>query len=59
MFATRFEKEGVSNTDTGRDYRQMVLAPGGVGDIGEHVAKFLRRKPTNEEFLRARGITAQ
>jgi Zn-dependent oligopeptidase len=56
MFATRFEKEGVMNPKVGMDYRKMVLAPGGTHNITDHLAKFLGRLPSNEAFLKSRGI---
>jgi len=56
MFATRFEKEGVMNPATGMDYRKMVLAPGGTHNINDHLTKFLGRPPSNEAFLKSRGI---
>uniref|UniRef100_A0A7S4C954 Peptidase M3A/M3B catalytic domain-containing protein n=1 Tax=Eutreptiella gymnastica TaxID=73025 RepID=A0A7S4C954_9EUGL len=56
MFHTRFEKEGVMNTKTGMDYRKMVLAPGGVGSIMDHLTTFLGRPPQQEAFLRSRQI---
>ena len=33
-----------------------VLAPGGVGSILEHLTKFLGRPPSQEAFLKSRGI---
>lgn len=56
MFATRFEKEGVMNPKVGMDYRKMVLAPGGTHNINDHLTKFLGRPPSNEAFLKSRGI---
>lgn len=56
MFATRFEKEGVMNSSTGMDYRKMVLAPGGTHNINDHLTKFLGRAPSDEAFLKSRGI---
>mmetsp|Transcript_12431 Transcript_12431/g.18642 ORF Transcript_12431/g.18642 Transcript_12431/m.18642 type:complete len:734 (+) Transcript_12431:48-2249(+) len=56
MFATRFEKEGVMNPKVGMDYRKMVLAPGGTHNITDHLTKFLGRPPSNEAFLKSRGI---
>lgn len=55
MFASRFEADPFS-TENGKAYRQMVLAPGGVGSIAEHLEKFLGHAPTQEPFLRSRGI---
>jgi len=34
----------------------MVLAPGGTHNITDHLAKFLGRLPSNEAFLKSRGI---
>lgn len=56
MYETRFHAEGVDNPRTGMDYRKMVLAPGGVGSIKEHLEKFLGRPPDNTHFLRSRGL---
>jgi len=55
MFATRFEKDPFS-TEAGMDYRK-VLAQGGVGKISEHLKTFLGREPTEDAFLKSRGIT--
>ncbi|KAG7365264.1 Zn-dependent oligopeptidase [Nitzschia inconspicua] len=56
MFATRFEMEGVMNPRVGMEYRKMVLAPGGTHNITDHLTKFLGRPPSNEAFLKSRGI---
>uniref|UniRef100_A0A7S0GAG3 Peptidase M3A/M3B catalytic domain-containing protein n=1 Tax=Proboscia inermis TaxID=420281 RepID=A0A7S0GAG3_9STRA len=56
MFATRFEVEGVMNPKVGMEYRKMVLAPGGTHKITDHLTKFLGRPPSNEAFLKSRGI---
>eukprot|EP00797_Seminavis_robusta_P036417 Sro92_g047940.2 (725) ;mRNA; f:10937-13326 len=56
MFASRFEAEGVMNPKVGMDYRKMVLAPGGTHSITDHLTKFLGRPPSNEAFLKSRGI---
>lgn len=55
MFASRFEKDPFSKA-AGLAYREMVLAPGGVGSIAEHLEKFLGHVPSQEPFLRSRGI---
>ena len=55
MFATRFEADCFSKK-AGMDYRKMVLAPGGVGDINDHLTRFLGRKPERTAFLKSRGI---
>lgn len=56
MFATRFEKEGIMNPKVGMEYRKLVLAPGGTHKITDHLAKFLGRQPSNQAFLKSRGI---
>ena len=56
ILASRFEKEGVMNSKVGMDYRKMVLAPGGTHNITDHLTKFLGRPPSNEAFLKSRGI---
>jgi len=55
MFS-RFKKEGVLNTRTGRDYKKMVLEKGGSADEYEMVRKFLGRKPNNRAFLKEIGL---
>lgn len=55
MFATRFAADPFSQ-EAGMAYRKQVLGPGGVGSIAEHLAKFLGREPSEEPFLRSRGI---
>ncbi|CAK0821989.1 unnamed protein product, partial [Prorocentrum cordatum] len=55
MFASRFEKDPFSK-EHGMAYRKRILAPGGVGSISEHLETFLGRAPTQEPFLRSRGI---
>jgi len=55
MFATRFEGSCMDKT-AGMEYRKMVLAPGGTHNITDHLTKFLGRPPSNEAFLKSRGI---
>ena len=56
MFFARFGKEGIFNPATGKDYREMILAPGGVGAIEDHVARFLGRLPNQDFFLESKGL---
>jgi len=56
MFSSRFEKEGVMSRTTGLSYRKRILAPGGIGKISEHLAEFLGREPSQQAFLRGKGI---
>ncbi|MBI2070154.1 MAG: Zn-dependent oligopeptidase [Elusimicrobia bacterium] len=55
MFS-RFEKEGVMNTDLGRLYRELILEPGRSHDEAEQLTKFLGREPNEEAFLKSIGI---
>jgi len=55
MFATRFEANPF-DAAAGRRYRDLVLAPGGVGKIADHLATFLGRAPSQAAFLESRGI---
>ncbi|KAJ2663707.1 metalloendopeptidase [Coemansia sp. RSA 1200] len=56
MYATRFQKEGVRNAQTGLDYRHEILQPGGSRDASVSLERFLGRKPNNEAFLRSIGL---
>ena len=56
MFS-RFEAEGVTNPEVGRDYRNKVLSRGGSWDANEMLVDFLGREPNNEAFLRKLGIS--
>lgn len=55
MFAARFEGSCMDKK-AGMDYRKLVLAPGGTHNITDHLTKFLGRPPSNEAFLKSRGI---
>jgi thimet oligopeptidase len=55
---TRFQKEGVLNPPTGREYRDAILAQGRVKDPDELLKEFLGRAPTEDAFLKQIGIEA-
>jgi thimet oligopeptidase len=55
MFS-RFEQEGITSPQVGRDYRREVLEMGGSRDGMEHLRAFLGREPSDEAFLRLLGI---
>lgn len=55
MFALRFEADPFSK-EAGMAYRKQVLGVGGQGKIADHLEKFLGRAPTEEAFLKSRGI---
>jgi len=50
---SRFEKEGVMNRETGRSYRELILAPGRSYDEMEQVRKFLGRESNDRAFLKS------
>ncbi len=52
----RFEREGVLSPSVGGDYRREILEPNGTRDADALVHAFLGREPSNEEFLRLRGM---
>lgn len=53
---SRFEKEGVLNPKTGRDYRDKVLARGDEVDPDVLVRDFLGRDSTPDALLRRSGL---
>jgi thimet oligopeptidase len=52
----RFAREGVASPSVGAAYRREVLEPNGTRDAEDLVRAFLGREPSNEEFLRLRGM---
>lgn len=55
---SRFEEEGVFNTDTGRAFRDTILANGGTQPAGELFKAFRGREPSVDALLRHSGIAA-
>lgn len=55
MFS-RFEKEGVLNTKTGRDYRDTILALGRTEDPDVLLERFLGRAPNEAAFIKQLGL---
>lgn len=52
----RFTAEGVASPVVGAAYRREILEPNGTRDADDLVRAFLGREPSNEEFLRLRGM---
>lgn len=53
---TRFERAGVLDPQTGREYRRAILERGGTVDGDELVRSFLGREPNMDAFLREIGL---
>ena len=51
-----FEKEGVLNSELGRRYRSLILAPGRSVEPDVLLRRFLGREPNNAAFLRGIGL---
>jgi thimet oligopeptidase len=54
----RFQDEGLFNSETGQDYRQKILEPGGTREGSRMIKDFLGRKVDSAVFLRSLGIAA-
>ena len=57
MYQTKF-KSNPFNSTVGRQYRDTILAPGGLYDMNDNLRKFLGREPNNRAFLRGLGFNA-
>lgn len=55
---SRFEEEGVFNADTGRAFRDIILANGGTQPAGDLFKQFRGREPSVDALLRHSGIAA-
>ena len=53
----RFEKEGIFNTETGREFRQSILAVGGKDQALDAFVNFRKREPKIDALLRHQGWT--
>jgi oligopeptidase A len=55
---SRFEEEGIFNAETGKSFRDKILAKGGSREPMELFIDFRGREPSVEPLLRHSGITA-
>ena len=53
---TVFEKNELTDTETGKRYRELILANGSQRDILETVEEFLGRPSNNEAYIRSLGL---
>lgn len=56
---SRFEEEGIFNADTGRAFRDQILARGGSREPMELFVAFRGREPSVDALLRHSGLTAE
>ena len=54
----RFENEGIFNTDTGKQFRQFILAVGGKDTALDAFVNFRGREPKIDALLRHQGWTS-
>lgn len=55
MFAAVFKADPLSPV-AGKHYRDTILAAGGSVDAAVFLRRFLGREPSNEAFLRSKGL---
>lgn len=53
---TVFEQNGLTDTETGKRYRKLILANGTQRDIVEAVEDFLERPSNNEAYIKSLGL---
>ena len=53
---TRFQKEGILNAETGRDFRIKILAKGNSEDPAKLYKSFMNRPPDPDALLRRDGL---
>ncbi len=53
---TKFEENGLTDQETGKRFRELILANGSQRDIMEVVIEFLGRPSNNEAFIKSLGL---
>ena len=53
---TEFQKNGLLDTETGKRYREIILANGTQRDIDQAVEEFLGRPMNNEAYIKSLGL---
>jgi len=56
---TQFEENGLLDAETGKRYRQLILANGTQRPVLETVEAFLGRAPNNEAYIRSLGLDSE
>ncbi|MEH6387834.1 oligopeptidase A [Pseudomonas profundi] len=56
---SRFEEEGIFNRETGRDFREAILAQGGSREPMALFVAFRGREPSIDALLRHSGLTGE
>ena len=56
---SRFEQEGIFNSDTGAQFRRHILETGGARDAMELFVAFRGREPAIDALLRHSGIAGK
>jgi oligopeptidase A len=55
---SRFEKEGIFNSETGSALREAIISKGNSDDPMKRFTAFMGREPSIEALLRRAGIVA-